>query len=59
MTEPESLFVEAGGLRVHVSAWGEEGRPVLFLLHGMRASGGRRFSALHTLSVADDALQHN
>ena len=36
MTEPESLFVEAGGLRIHVSAWGEEGRPVLFLLHGMR-----------------------
>jgi pimeloyl-ACP methyl ester carboxylesterase len=36
MTEPESLFIEAGGLRIHVAAWGEEGRPVLFLLHGMR-----------------------
>lgn len=33
---PESIFIDAQGLRIHVSAWGDPGKPVLFLLHGMR-----------------------
>lgn len=33
---PESIFMDAGGLRLHVSAWGDQGKPVLFLQHGMR-----------------------
>src|SRR5690349_21173648 len=34
MKKSESLFVDVRGLRYHVRAWGEEGAPVLFMLHG-------------------------
>ena len=33
---PDSLFIDSNGLRIHVSCWGEPGKPALFLLHGMR-----------------------
>lgn len=33
---PESVFIDAGGVRLHVSAWGDPSKPVLFLQHGMR-----------------------
>jgi pimeloyl-ACP methyl ester carboxylesterase len=33
---PESIFVDVQGLRIQVSAWGDPGKPALFLLHGMR-----------------------
>lgn len=32
----ESIFIDVPGLRIHVSAWGDPDKPVLFLLHGMR-----------------------
>lgn len=33
---PESLFVDAQGLRIHIACWGEPDKPALLLLHGMR-----------------------
>ena len=33
---PDSLFIDSNGLRIHVSCWGDPGKPALFLLHGMR-----------------------
>lgn len=36
MNEPTSLFIEVHGARFHVSSWGEEGNPVLLLVHGLQ-----------------------
>lgn len=33
---PESLFIQSPGLKLHVSCWGEQKLPALLLLHGMR-----------------------
>lgn len=33
---PESLFIQCPGLKLHVSCWGEPEFPALLLLHGMR-----------------------
>ncbi len=33
---PESIFIDSAGPRLHVSAWGNQGKPVLFLIHGIR-----------------------
>lgn len=34
--EPRSLFVDLAGSRRHVVEWGEPGRPIVILQHGMR-----------------------
>lgn len=33
---PESLFIQSPGLKLHVSCWGDPELPALLLLHGMR-----------------------
>jgi pimeloyl-ACP methyl ester carboxylesterase len=37
LADPDSLFIEVNGLRVHYKVWGE-GEPVIILLHGFGAS---------------------
>lgn len=39
MTSPRSAYVQAAGFEIHVTEWGEPGRPALVMWHGLARTG--------------------
>ena len=39
MTTPRSIYVEAEGLEIHISEWGDPSRPALVMWHGLARTG--------------------
>lgn len=50
MTGPRSTYVNAAGFEVHVTEWGERGRPALVMWHGLARTGRDFDEAAQALS---------
>ena len=50
MTGPRSSYVQAAGFEVHVTEWGERGRPAIVMWHGLARTGRDFDEAAQALS---------
>ncbi|MEQ8452302.1 MAG: alpha/beta hydrolase [Nitratireductor sp.] len=50
MTSPRSTYIAAGGHELHVSEWGDPGRPALVMWHGLARTGRDFDEAAEALS---------
>lgn len=50
MTTPRSTYIEAEGLEIHVTEWGDPGRPALVMWHGLARTGRDFDEAAQALS---------